>query len=399
MSNIISGNSYKLGEGTYFSHSTFFDKILFNPVEGFSLHNNLKYSQKKKENVFTIIATPRYAFAREAFSMKGDIRYKYGKRLKRNSIWLEGGRYIFQYNEDRPIDMHVNAFINLFYHRNYISLYEKDYVQLGADLSVSQNVKIRPLAEFANRYALDNNTSQSWFPREDRAYDPNIPLNEERELPIAEEQKAMLLGIEVEAKPWQKYRIENGRKAPVSTSSPTLLFHYKKGVNGLLDSEVNFDLFEVTFISKFNIGAKGLVNVKANTGIFFNDNNLNFADFKHFQGNRLPFVTTDPVGSFRLLEYYRYSTADKFLALHAHYQFRKFLVTQFPEAWLIGMKENLFVNYLATPTSDNYVELGYSIDNIFRIFRVEAAFSFQDGKYRDFGVLIGIASNLEDIFD
>ena len=91
--------------------------------------------------------------------------------------------------------------------------------------------------------------------------------------------------------------------------------------------------------------------------------------------------------------------ADKFLTAHAHYQFRKFLATQIPEVWLMGIKENLFVNYLATPTSKNYFELGYSIDNIFRFFRLEAAFSFQDGRYQDFGVLIGVASNLEDLFN
>ena len=111
-------------------------------------------------------------------------------------------------------------------------------------------------------------------------------------------------------------------------------------------------------------------------------------------GNRVPIATSDPVGSFRLLDYYRNSTMDKYAAVHLHYQFRKFLFTQIPEVWIMGIKENLFVNYLATPTSKNYTEVGYSIDNIFRIFRIEAAASFRDGKYEDWGILLGIASNL-----
>ncbi|MCB0638470.1 MAG: hypothetical protein KDC54_17695, partial [Lewinella sp.] len=61
---------------------------------------------------------------------------------------------------------------------------------------------------------------------------------------------------------------------------------------------------------------------------------------------------------------------------------------------MMGIKENVFVNYLATPSSQNYTELGYGIDNIFRIFRLEGAVAFQNGRYYDWGIRIGIASNI-----
>ena len=397
--NLIGGESYKVGEKKYLSHGSFPDKILFNPVEGFSVHNNLRYSSRKENNRFSVTATPRYAFSRKAFSLKGDLRYTYGPRLKRSSLLIEGGRYIFQYNEDNPINPHVSAFVNLFYERNYIRLYEKDFFKVSSTQAVSENFKFRPSVEFANRSTLFNTSSQAWFARDDRFYESNIPVNDEVELPLTQDQKAFILALEIETRPWQKYKIRNGRKEPVERSSPTLNFGYRKGVSGPLDSEVNYDLLEVGIRHKFKIGVRGLINFKSNAGIFLNNQSLGFVDFRHFNGNRLPIVTTDPVGSFRLLDYYRHSTADKFLTAHAHYQFRKFLATQIPEVWLMGIKENLFVNYLATPTSKNYFELGYSIDNIFRFFRLEAAFSFQDGRYQDFGVLIGVASNLEDLFN
>ncbi|MEM1123833.1 MAG: hypothetical protein AAGJ18_25570, partial [Bacteroidota bacterium] len=84
---------------------------------------------------------------------------------------------------------------------------------------------------------------------------------------------------------------------------------------------------------------------------------------------------------------------------HAHYQFRKFLVSQIFEVQMLGINENLFVNYLNTDFSDNYLELGYSIDNIARFFRLEFVSSFQDFKYQDFGVRIGIATNLDNLFE
>jgi hypothetical protein len=100
------------------------------------------------------------------------------------------------------------------------------------------------------------------------------------------------------------------------------------------------------------------------------------------------------VGSFRLLDYYRFSTLDRYLSANVHYQFRKFLVTTIPVVRLAGIRENVFLNYLATPSSKNYTEIGYSIDGILRIFRLEAAAAFRDGNYIGYGFRFGIATNI-----
>jgi hypothetical protein len=94
------------------------------------------------------------------------------------------------------------------------------------------------------------------------------------------------------------------------------------------------------------------------------------------------------------MDYYRFSTSDKYFMTNAHYQFRKFLVTNIPYVRLAGIRENVFVNYLATPTSKNYTEVGYAIDGILRIFRLEGIMAFRDGKYLDYGFRIGIATSI-----
>ena len=60
----------------------------------------------------------------------------------------------------------------------------------------------------------------------------------------------------------------------------------------------------------------------------------------------------------------------------------------------MGIKENVFVNYLATPQVNDYFELGYSLDNIFRFFRIEAVANYYNGRYQNFGVRVGVASNI-----
>ena len=111
-------------------------------------------------------------------------------------------------------------------------------------------------------------------------------------------------------------------------------------------------------------------------------------------GNLSPLTTLDPASGYRLLPSYFYSTTGAYLTGFANFQFRKLLLTQITVLRFAGLKENLFLNYLATDNSKNYFELGYGLDNIFRFFRIEAVASFQDGKYLDFGLRIGISTVL-----
>src|SRR5690606_5134030 len=97
-------------------------------------------------------------------------------------------------------------------------------------------------------------------------------------------------------------------------------------------------------------------------------------------GNRIILTSIKPAGSFRLLDYYQYSTNKTYFSAHTYYQFRKFMLTHIPEVRFAGLKESLFVNYLKTGQSPHYYEVGYSLENIFRVFRLEAAASFTDGQ-------------------
>ena len=99
------------------------------------------------------------------------------------------------------------------------------------------------------------------------------------------------------------------------------------------------------------------------------------------------------------MDYYNYSTRDKYFTANVHYHFRKLLITRIAYVRLAGITENIFVNYLASPTSKNYTEVGYGLDGILRVFRLEAAASFQNGNYVATGFRIGIASTLGANFD
>ena len=400
--NLITGDSYKTGEHSRFRHGDFLTKIRFNPVEGFNIHNDISWTHRHNQLV-GLQVTPRYAFANDRFRMKGAFTYSPNTKKDQHKFMLNGGRYIYQYNESEPIDPLVSTWVNLIEEKNYISLYEKTFAALSYQYKPDLPIRIVAQVEWADRKVLENNTTQTWFNREERIYGSNIPDNSYLSDDWLANHQAFFTTLDLEAKPWQKYRIRNGKKRPIEHSSPTLNLRYRTAIKDILDSEVDYNYLELTFKHQFQLGVRGNFDTKVQAGTFFGasaPNQMSFVDFKHFDGNQTSLVTTDPVGSYRLLPYYERSTPEEFFSAHVHYQFRKFLISQIPEVWLLGIKENLFVNYLATPRpKDDYWEMGYSIDGIFRLIRLEAAVSFDGGQYRDFGILVGVSSSLENLFD
>ena len=99
------------------------------------------------------------------------------------------------------------------------------------------------------------------------------------------------------------------------------------------------------------------------------------------------------------MDYYLYSTKDEYVSVSAHYHFRKFLLTRIPFIRLMGVQENFFVSYLGTPASKNYTEVGYGLDGILRLFRLEGAVSMSSGEYQNYGFRIGISSILSVNFN
>jgi len=96
-----------------------------------------------------------------------------------------------------------------------------------------------------------------------------------------------------------------------------------------------------------------------------------------------------------MLDYYKYSTSAGFFEAHVLSELRQFLLTQIPWFRILGVKENFFLHYLATPDSDNYAELGYGLDIGIRFpLRVEVANSFEGFKYKHTVFRVGTTMNI-----
>lgn len=400
---ILTGDSYKISEHSNFRIYMPFGG--FNTVEGWNVFYKLGFGtilQDTGKTRLNITPTIRYAFSREVLS--GNLRFTL--RNEKSRFEAEGGRYVQQLNNEKPIHPIVNTFTTLMLEKNLMRIYERDYVDVMYRRKLNHFYTISSNWSWARRYHLDNSSDFKLVDRDDVEYSSNTPYN--RELPpLPPNEDGTMIGnttfpthdaligsVAFQARPWLKYRVRNGEKYEINDSSPTFLLEYRKAFGGVLNSDVEFDQIELGFRHEFNLGVRAHIDVAMRGGVFLNVDQMYFPDYKHFLGNKTPFSTTDPVGSFRLLDYYEHSTANRYFAGNIHYQFRRFLVTSIPKIRMMGVRENIFVNYLATPTSRNYTEVGYSIDGILRIFRLEGAASFQDGRFLDYGFRFGIATYL-----
>jgi hypothetical protein len=371
-------------------YSSFFPDPIFNPVEGYALGGRIGFRKAKQGWRFGV--TPRYGVGWKRLSLQADLRLGRSGDNTEPRYKISGGRFLRQF-EDRPaIEPWISTYANLFTGRNFIRLYERAYGQFDYRRNYGDAWRAEATLAYEDRRAVSNTSDNNWFGLGDEeSYTPNVPINRERG-DVREVNAAATARVAVRWRPGLKYRIEDKKRELIESSAPTITAELRGGFSGIGNSKSDFTALEAAYQRRFDIGRKGKVDLLVRGGAFLTRDFVDFPDFKHFSTSELIITSLDPIGSYRLLPYYQESTSQEYVEVYAHYQFRKLLLTQIWSLHLMGLKEDLFVNYLHTPTSDNYTEVGYSIDNIFRFLRVEFVTGWRDFQYDDFGVRVSIAS-------
>ena len=373
----------------------------FNPVEGYAIGGKLTKSIRKtvsdpgdttthQQKLGELSVRSRYGFAWQRASWE----VGYENWVSNDSVgqyFVRGGRYLQQFDATPAIDPILNSFTALIWGDSYTRLYERAYVTAGYRKRFSDAFKLSGEISYEDRRTVTNQTDHRWGGPDEFAYAPNAPFNEELGV-VDQLGNAAIIDVTAALRPGLTYRIRNGRRHVIDESAPTLALRVKSGIPNIGESVSEFTLLEGSYRHQFAAGRKGNINLLVRGGAFLNNQRVDFPDFKHFATSEIILTRLDPIGSYRLLPYYRNSTGEEYAEVYAHYQFRKLLLTNIQKLHLMGLKEDLFVNYLYTPTSEHYTELGYSLDNILRVLRLEFVTSFRDGGYDDFGVRLSFTT-------
>lgn len=371
------------------------DFDFFNAVEGYAAGINLKYRAKMpKGKILQAKVHPRYGFAWKRATVDGELTYQQFQAQKRTNIWLRGGRSLRQFDGSPAMDPLLNTFTMLFNHKNYLGWYERLFGSLSFERKLQPEIAFSGNISYEDRRRVFNNTEAGWLNTGEGDYRPNNPLVLGQPLTNVptpfEDAATYKLGVVL--KPGLRYTIIDGRKSVIPNSSPTIRLNYFGGLPNVGESMADFHHVQASYEHRFEMGIRGDVNLMVRGGAFLSNAFVQLPDFRHFATSEIRLTTADPIGSYRLLPFYNFSTNQEYFEFYGHYQFRKFLLSRIWKIQKAGIREDLFLNYLYTPESDHYAELGYTIDNIFRILRVEFVTSWQDFKYRDFGVRLSVAS-------
>ena len=400
---ILWGTDIKLGKngGTLQYRGLKPSKLGFNTVDGFYVGQELtwyknftkKGSGQNNNSARRLTVTPEavWAINRKAIMWDVDASLTYAP-MRRGAAQLKFGQITHDYSNLRSIHPFENTVSSLFFRRNYLKLYEARFVEASNTIDIVNGLQLTTTLKYARRVMLDNTNDFSFFFRDDRQYTSNIPKNTGLELdaPFPNHTSATFM-LNFNYTPRFYYRIDrNNRKRMVKSDFPTFFTTWQKGVNGLLDSDSNFDQIAFGVRQQIETGLMQKFSYMLRGGGFVNRKNVFFPDFRHFNTVEIP-VTMGSITqqSFNLLEYYRYSTSGTYLEAHTYYE-TPFLLLKFLPFFSNRMlwKEGAQLDYLYTDGIRNYVELGYTIGGV--VWQTGVFVGFENFKYRSFGVKLSL---------
>ena len=335
----------------------------FNTVDGFYIGQKITYSKSlPKQNRFAIVPEAVWAINRKAVMWNMDASLTY-LPMRRASANIRFGQMTRNFDGGTGINAFENTVSSLFFRCNYLKLYENNSVEASNGIDIANGLRLNASLKYARRVMLDNHSDYSVFYRNEREYSPNIPVNTELPDALAPRHTSASFALNLNYTPQFYYRIYDNRKYNVRSDFPTFSAMYQKGVRGVMDSDSNFDHLSLSVWQRLDAGLMQEFRYTVRGGAFINRKSVSFPDFKHFSTVEIPFTINSISGqSFNLLEYYRFSTSDKYAEAHLSYT-TPFLILKLLPFFSNRMlwTEGLHFNCLYTPVIKNYVEAGYTI--------------------------------------
>jgi hypothetical protein len=194
-------------------------------------------------------------------------------------------------------------------------------------------------------------------------------------------------------------------------SAPLILLKYRAGWKNVWGSTTDFNHLELTYIQNITVSPWVKLGVLVNTGTFWGAKAKYFIDYKHFNGNVNLIQASDMLASHRLVGYYQNFTLGSNQRLNVnHYSnstagnyLEALSFLQFTNLWLkpaLGIrqsfiKEVLIANVVWVPNQKLlYREIGYGLDGVFKVLRIEAIASFNNAQFGYVGLRLNLNSRI-----
>ena len=355
--------------------------IFLNTVDGWGAE--VKWgvgSLRKDKKDWQFTHALRFPFERKCVNTYAQFTYQYAPLTKGN-IGIEAGSYVSDFNATGGPSAFVNNIMLVVDGRNFPKIYQQDYVKVNHVNELANGLLWETQLGYYHRYTLANIARY-----QAKEGNGKITSNEPVWGYVLPTHNALLLSNTFTYTPMQRYRLNSGKKKYVNTNMPTFQLTVTNGIPSVLNSAVNYGKMSLGITERVKILHWLSVNAAVNHGFFLYNNRVFLPDYNHFNGNRAPVFTGDPLTTFRSLDYYNASTTNGYTTLHAEFDFKRLLLKRLPILNMTNIREVLFYNGLHVQSQLPYQEMGYGLEALAGMVRADVFVGYNGNTYNNWGV-------------
>jgi hypothetical protein len=238
---------------------------------------------------------------------------------------------------------------------------------------------------YGRKRQLSNNSDFSIFFTNQKEFTANTPAAYPADDPTLADMQFLHTVLRLDITPRHYYVIRNYRKDMRDSRWPTFSIEYRQAFPLGEESWSDYSQLWGGITHTAQVGLLSELDWSLQSGLFLRKEALHFSDFKHFKSYPLIFDMADFDHALMLMDYYEASTSEHWASaevkLTTSYLLVKFLPWISERLW----KESLGVSYLYTPQIPHYLQLGYSLNEIFFMADIGLYVAFQDWGYKGFG--------------
>ena len=368
----------------------FFDPLIasvfFNTVEGFAFKYGVTYRKNLADRKnYSIRPQVRYGFSNHLFTANITGSYNYDP-LKRASVSASFGSEINDLNRYGTMSLRSNTVNTLLFEKNLPKFYKKEFATIGLNRELADGLQANFTVDYSKNSTLKNTSNFKIRDRKNEEYTSNNPFTPNVETALFPAYNSFNISATLSYTIGQTYITRPDGKFYQESKFPRFQLNYKKGVKGVLNSDVDYDYVGLEiYQQRISTGLLGYFSFVVGAGKFLNNNAVFYPDSKHFRGNNSTIFPPN-LRKFRFLDFYQYSTDKHFAEAHIEHNFAGFFINKIPLLRKLKLEEIVGANYLTQPNKKNYKEIYFGIERLG--FGVSYGFSYDGNKKIDEGFRI-----------